>query len=116
HVTPDPNGKFYTVSGDLKRGDERLGLNEAALLVAGGLVFTRDRVARFDDYEAFEWVSLLQSNGVLTVPVKQKDELLKQLLRLPRLPRLDLPEELRFEEVKLPPRPRLKIKKADRPA
>jgi hypothetical protein len=113
-LTRDGSGQHYLVQGDLRRGDERLTLAQPALLVQGGLVFTGDRAARLRDFGAFEWISLLRKHRPLTVPVEQQGELLKELLELPRLPRLDLPEELRFEEVVLPPQPRLKVRAPDR--
>ena len=39
-----------------------------------------------------------------------------QLLQMPRLPRLELPEDLRYEEVALPPQPRLVVRAPKPPA
>ena len=44
------------------------------------------------------------------MPVGQRDQLLAQLLALPSLPKMDLPDELRFEEVSVVPKPCLKVK------
>jgi hypothetical protein len=109
-VAPDQVGKHYLVTGGLRRGAERLELTAPVLLLAGGLVFWEDRVGRLRDFGAFELLALLRKQDVLSVPAKQKDDLLRELLRLPHLPRLDLPADLRFEEVKLVPRPCLKVK------
>jgi superfamily II DNA or RNA helicase len=108
-VVPDEAGKNYLVNGALRRGEERMALSKPALLVRGGLVFSDDQVARLQDFDAFDWVSLLRRSGPLSVPGKQKDDLVRELLKLPRLPRLDLPEELRYEEVAAIPKPRLKV-------
>jgi hypothetical protein len=108
-VTPQRAGKQYLIRGELRRGQERMPLATPVLL-AGGLVFWDDRVGRMDDCGASAWVSLLRRDGAIAVPGKQKDDLVKELLRQPRLPHLDLPEEMRFEEVALPPRPRLKVR------
>ena len=40
--------------------------------------------------------------------------LLEEVLKLPNVPRLDLPEELRYEEVAIAPQPRLKLAKLER--
>jgi superfamily II DNA or RNA helicase len=109
-VELEASGKRYQISGELRRGDERHDLTSPLLLVAGGLVFWDDHAARLDDFGAFQWVSLLRERGTLTVPAGQKEDLIRELLRLPRLPRLDLPEELRFEETPVTPRPRLKVR------
>lgn len=108
-VMLSPSGKDYSIRGSLRRAGVRVPLEEPALLLAGGWVFFKDRVARFKDFGAFGWVPLLRQNGPVSAPLKKSDELLKELLTLPQLPKLDLPDELRFDEVVLPARPRLKV-------
>jgi hypothetical protein len=109
-IVPDEAAKHYLGRGVLRRGEERLALSAPVLLVPGGLVFWDDRVARLDDLGAFDWVPLLRSRGDLKVPVQQKEELLAELLNFHHLPRLDLPEEMRYEEVRQPPQAYLKVK------
>ena len=48
----------------------------------------------------------------MRVPLAQGGAFLDALLRLPRLPRLELPDELKYEEITSPPRPRLRIRAA----
>jgi superfamily II DNA or RNA helicase len=110
------SGKGYTIQGSLRRGDERVSLEAPVMLVGGGLVFWDERAARLQDFGAFDWISLLRTHGSLSVPAKDKDELLKELLGMPNLPQLDLPPELRYEEVAIAPRPRLKVRAPDRQA
>ena len=112
-VTPDDAGKNYVVAGELRRAGERMGLETPVLLLSGGLVFWEDRVAPLVEFGAFEWIALLRKQEKVPVPAKQKQEFLAELLRLPDLPRLDLPEDLRYEEVALAPRPFLTIKRRD---
>jgi superfamily II DNA or RNA helicase len=114
NVAPDDAGKHYVLTGELRRGAERLPLTVPLLLVRGGLVFWEDRVTRLRDFGAFHWISLLRQQGAVSVPAKQKDDLLTELFRLPNLPRLDLPEELRVEEARPAPRPCLKVKPPER--
>jgi SNF2 family DNA or RNA helicase len=102
--------KQYELSGTLRRGAERLPLAAPTLLVQGGLVFWNDQVARLNDRGAFGWIIMLRDQGAIRVPFNQSAELLNELLKMPRLPFLDLPPELRFEEVTVAPRPRLKVK------
>ena len=112
-VTPDDTGKTYAITGELRRAGERLALETPLLLLSGGLVFWEDRVAPLLDFGAFQWIALLRQQGKVSVPAKQKQEFLAELLRLPDLPRLDLPEEMRYEEVAPAPRPSLTIKRRD---
>jgi superfamily II DNA or RNA helicase len=108
-VVPAPSGKQYQIRGELRRGPERLPLAAPVLLI-GGLVFWPDRAARLDDGTASDWFPVLRRDDKVSVPAGQKDDLIRELVRLPRLPRLDLPDELRFEEVIRTPRPRLKVR------
>src|SRR5207248_5009001 len=101
------------VLGSLRRGAERMELSAPVMLVDAGILFTGDRAARYEHHGAFAWIALLRERGVLVVPAAQRDEFLAELLRQPKLPLLDLPEELRYQEVTLTPRPRLKIKPPD---
>jgi hypothetical protein len=103
------SGENYILTGELRRAEQRMELTEPVLLVAGGLVFTRERAAPMDDGGAFPWVSILRQKQELLVPAGDRDELLRQVLSLPQLPRLDVPDELRVEEVRLTPQPRLRI-------
>jgi hypothetical protein len=113
-ASSDEAGKHYQLTGSLRRGTEQMDLTTPVLMLSGGLVFWGDRVGRLQDFGAFDWISLLRKSGPISVPAKQREELLKELLQLPRLPKLDLPEELCFEEVPLTPKPRLKVKAAER--
>ncbi len=100
----------------LRRGEDRMELEDSAMLIAGGLVFGRDGiVARLDDFGSFGWVSSIRGLGPASVPVEQSGTFLEQLLSLPSLPRLDLSGALRFEEAVVTPHPRLHIERATRP-
>jgi superfamily II DNA or RNA helicase len=103
----------YVMTGSLRRGDERVEIAEPDLLMAGGLVFDRGRVSQLNDFGAFPLIGELRKTVALYTPSDQAGELIGALLALPSLPRLDLPEELRFEEVQIKPRPCLKIKKPE---
>ncbi len=112
-VTPDDISKTYAISGELRRAGERLAMETPLLLLSGGLVFWEDRVAPLLDFGAFQWIALLRQQGRVFVPVNQKQEFLEELLRLPDLPRLDLPQEMRYEEVTAAPRPFLTVKRRE---
>ncbi|MCI0704258.1 MAG: DEAD/DEAH box helicase [Planctomycetia bacterium] len=110
-VTRDSAGKKWVLAGSLRRGDRTMSLTEPALIVPG-LVFWEGRFTRLDDAGAFPWVPILRQVGTIAVPVNRSDEFLGQLLQMPTLPKLDLPEELRYSEEAVPPRPRLVVKPA----
>jgi len=107
-------GEQYLVTGSLRRGEERLELAVPVLIVDDGLVFTREKVARFDARGAFKWISLMRKEGIIVVPGMHRDELLGEILKSPQLPRLELPEGLEYVENMIEPRPRLTIKEPEK--
>jgi superfamily II DNA or RNA helicase len=108
-VAAAERGKYYRLTGLLRRGDVEMPLATPRLLVPGGLVFHNGRVSRLNDFGAFAWISLLRAREAIAFAKSDADEFLDQLIRLPRQTCLDLPEELRFESVKTRPSPSLVI-------
>jgi superfamily II DNA or RNA helicase len=109
-IRPGKKGEGWTLEGVFKRGEERMALS-APVLVASGLVFTKELVAPLAGEACLEWISAMRTNGSITVPAEHQDDFLTTLLSTPKLPPLNLPEQLQYEEVKLQPRPQLKISK-----
>ena len=100
----------YVVEGFLLRGEERSDMAKAALILQGGLIFTPRSAAALDDGGAFHWVSALRRVGALFIPEDQIGEFMTEVLSEAQPPRLDLPEELRYEEVNTSPQPCLTVK------
>lgn len=109
-VRRDEQGENYKVLGALIRGAERIDLSAPFLFVSAGLVFVGEHVARYEHRGAFNWLMALREQRSLSVPIKQGDEFVDALLRQSALPSLDLPEELRYEQLAATPRPRLVVK------
>jgi hypothetical protein len=111
----EEKGGDCVVTGSLRRGEERLALREPVLLLASGFVMTADgQVSRLDAGDAFRWIYLLRQTETLRVPAAEREELLERLLAAPDLPRLDLPESMRVEEVRPEPRPKLRLLSPDK--
>jgi superfamily II DNA or RNA helicase len=102
--------KQYVVEGALRRGDQQLDFAKPFLLLQGGLVFTSESAAALDDGGAFHWISALRRSGAMVIPEKQIGEFMTEALGRAHPPRLDLPEELRYEEVSVKPQPSLTFK------
>jgi len=107
-MRPGVKGK-WAVAGVLRRGEERMELSEPLLLTPGGFVFTKDRVAPLAEDAPFEWIAYLRQAGAIQAPEQEREELLAALLTSPTAPAIDVPEELRFEELAPQPRPCLRI-------
>jgi superfamily II DNA or RNA helicase len=77
--------------------------------VQHGLVIIDGTIARLQHYDAFPLIIALCGGEVISVPLDKQADLLKLLLKFPRLPRLQLPADLEITEITAPPRPRLRI-------
>lgn len=93
----------WTLSGRVLRGEESRPLSETVLVVPGGFVFFEESVSRLSDFGTGEWVHLLHGDRKLEVPKEDGNDLVDKLLDMPGLPRLELPAELRLEEVRATP-------------
>ncbi|MBS0264361.1 MAG: DEAD/DEAH box helicase family protein, partial [Planctomycetes bacterium] len=108
-VEPAESDAGWILSGNLRRGEETLSFADARLIIPGGLVIARGKVARFQDFEAFGWVELLQNDSRIEVPAEEGHELIDRLLDMPQLPRMELPPELRLAEITARPTPHLTL-------
>ncbi len=97
-------GRRWALAGFLRRGGEEINLMEP-LLIAEGLVFTRDRIALLEEGTPFEWISSLRRLRQIDAPEGDVGQMLEALLEHPLAARLEVPEELRYEEVQPVPRP-----------
>jgi superfamily II DNA or RNA helicase len=103
----------WEVVGAFHRGTETMDLAASVLTTSCGFMFTRERVAPLVPDSPFKWIRYLHRAGRIEAPEQDKDELLGALLCSPGLPPLDVPEELRYEEVVATPRPRLLVRAAN---
>lgn len=107
----DSETNEYILRGVLRRGSQEADLAAQALIV-GGLIISHDfRAAPLETPDASAWISALERSGEVRIPADSADDLLAQLLALPSIPELELPEELQFESVSLPLRPHLIMKR-----
>jgi hypothetical protein len=99
----------WQLTGDFRRGEQRMGVNEPLLATISGILVMQDCVARMAENETHAWIAALRKNGSIVVPEEEREEFLGNLLSAPTLPAIDLPEEWGYQEVVVPPRPCLKI-------
>jgi superfamily II DNA or RNA helicase len=116
-VAQHDDGKHYTLTGHLRRGEMSFPVSaahllaEPAALADGGLVFIDDRVARANLSGGVQWMDLFAQRGPLHVPRTDMPEFLRQVAALPVIPRFDLPEDVKFEQTTGAPRPRLIVRR-----
>ncbi|HEY2289442.1 MAG TPA: DEAD/DEAH box helicase, partial [Thermoanaerobaculia bacterium] len=117
----EEEGGGVRLAASLRRGEERLPASPPPLVLGGsGFLLANDpvntpvntpvnnRLAPLADAGS-RWLALLEPARTLRVPAAERDELLSHLLAKGHLPRLDLPESLRFEEARPAPRPLLRL-------
>ncbi|HUQ71670.1 MAG TPA: DEAD/DEAH box helicase [Planctomycetaceae bacterium] len=108
-IENDAVSGMWRLKGWLVRGDDRVPLPQPVLLVPGGLFVTATTICRFQDFDAFPWVGLLRRDNGIEVANGEEHDLVDRLLDMPALPRLDLPTELKLQEVVLEPKPTLLV-------
>ena len=100
----------WVVAGQFFRGEEQMEAATPELVIPGGFLFAKGRVARLAPDAALPWMAHFREEGVIEAPEPDGEALLAALLGAPGAPTVDVPEELRYEEVQLVPRPALKIR------
>jgi superfamily II DNA or RNA helicase len=114
-----PSQSSLHLTLELRRGEQRLGVGEPALVLGGrdGLVLHQGQAAPLDDREAFHWISQFRQEFLaedddtrpMTVPYEDVARFLDRLYMLPQLPELDLPEGLAEPEQAATPMPHLEL-------
>ncbi|MFN0088238.1 MAG: SNF2-related protein [Blastocatellia bacterium] len=100
----------FEVRGILSHGGEEIDLSVPRLLLHGGLVITKERIATLEDSGAFHWISILRRLQRLVIPENQIGEFMAQVLSETHPPPMELPEELRYETISSTPQPCLTFK------
>ena len=105
----------WKITGLLRRNDEQMDLSGPVLVTEGGLVFTKDRVAPLAEDTPFQCLLELRQIGPIEVPENDRYHVLAALLSSPGLPEVEVPDELRFEEVRPAPLPQLHVRASGNP-
>ena len=103
-----------SVAGILRRAEENLEISVPELVARGGFVFANGMAAPLAEDTAFDWLLHLRKTGGIQAPAQDCEELMETLLCAQGLPRLEVPEPLRYEEVTMPFQPSVRIRAADR--
>ena len=109
-VAQSNDDESWKLSGELRRDEQSIAVSDARLIVPGGLVVTEETIGRVEDFGAGRWFKFLRGGQGITAKAGEEHELVEALLDMPVLPRLDLPDQLRLEEVSATPKPLLTVR------
>jgi superfamily II DNA or RNA helicase len=101
----------YELTPVVRNADEELNIAAAIVITDASLITSDSRAGRLLTRGTRSWVSTLANENALRVPVADADALVTQLLSMPNVPRLDLPDELLYEELNVSPTPHLRVRK-----
>jgi len=106
-VEQDKTTEEWMLTGRLSRdeSDIRLNVRDVSMIVPGGFVLKDRTLSHLEDFGAYEWIELLRSHDQLRVPDGDEADFVDRLLDMPSMPRVELPEKLRLEEVTPEPKP-----------
>lgn len=99
----------WEVRPHLTRGEEILQIGEADLLVEGGYVIHKQQIEPLEDFEVYEWIRAAQSEDLPAFTEDEAQGVVHELMTLPSVPQLEFPEQYRLKEVRVEPKPRLKL-------
>jgi superfamily II DNA or RNA helicase len=99
----------YRIDGVLRRGEEQSSVHQFAVLT-DSLAMIDGVVSRFDPAGGFDWAVQLRARGALAIPADSRRMLVDSLARS-GVERVDLPDDLRWEERDVTPRFRATIGK-----
>jgi superfamily II DNA or RNA helicase len=103
-------GNKCRLIGCLRRGAEEIDIAAPVLITEGGLVFLPNRVSRLEENASFPWMSYLRKTGPVESPKSDAPQLLAALLQHPIASRVEVPEDLRYREIRPAPRPCLTVR------
>lgn len=106
---------LWELTGELRRGTEKLALTTPQLLLTAGLMMHDNTLVRIEDPATIPWVRHLASNKTITFADKDRNAAIESLLNGPVVPHLDLDRELEFERREGEPRFGLHLKEFRQP-
>lgn len=107
-VLPDGSGTRYEVSGAFYREEQHIEISLPEYISKEGILILGESVSFFNGDA--DWIDFFCNEGSFFFPDSEAGAWLKEMYSIPTLPRLNLPEELKLEEVQADPLPVLLIR------
>ncbi len=113
-IEPDERQRRWTVQGQLYRDQQVVPLSDAVLLISSGLVLFPSALAGLVHDDDFSWIVTFRQHPTVSIPYADRAHFLEYLSSLPHLPTIDMPANLRVEQVHPEPRGKLSIRAPQR--
>jgi len=115
-IRADDARKCWTLSGQFYRSgsEETLPVQAARMIFKQGLMLLDDRIGPLETGGSARMIEALRKTPQVEVPYADRWELLRRLWQLPNSPEMNVPDNLRTEEVQVPPQGHLIIDKPER--
>ncbi len=107
-VIPDEAGRQYEIKGILCRAGERLSISQPDNLFREGAFILGEVICSYKG--SFDWISFFRRETSFFVPYSEIYQWLESMFGMPLLPAIDLPEELRMQEVQSEARPIVRVR------
>jgi superfamily II DNA or RNA helicase len=101
------------IRGTLRRGSERLELEDASAVLRDGYVIANGQISAMESFGAFDLLAMLRERPNFTVPRENLREFVEELYTLSGVPRLQLPDEAALTEHRPAMKPSLVIAAPD---
>ena len=98
------------VDGVLRRGDEELALDRVEMLFGCGIFLWGRTLARYESGGGHDWIHHLITEPLPPIAEKDVPRFIRSLLGRLQRPLVEVPEDLTWEKITVPPRPRLSIR------
>ncbi len=105
----DETSTSWQIVPRLMREEESLPLQAADLLVEGGWAIMGTVVEPLEDFSVFEWVKAHRNHDLPRFNEAEGQMVVHELMTLPSLPRLDLPDQWKLEERFIEPKPKIRL-------
>ena len=105
--TADSDG--YLLVATLRRNEARIRIEDATLLLRGGLVIANNLIAPLRHFGAFDLIPALGASRRMSIAAGDVPDFLATLYALPHVPRVLLPAELAVDEIRTAPVARVAI-------
>ncbi len=107
-VLPDEAGSQYEIIAALKRAGKRIPISQPQFFLREGIFVDAEIIGAYQG--SYEWIAFFRRENSFFVPCDEIHQWLEKMFGMPSVPPMDLPEELRMQEIEVAPRPIVRVR------